>query len=50
MLKKDNLQFYKPDFENSLAAPFIPSGIKAGFPSPAADFIDVSIDLNKHLI
>ena len=25
-------------------------GVRAGFPSPAADFIDVSIDLNKHLI
>ncbi|HEV7380002.1 MAG TPA: translesion error-prone DNA polymerase V autoproteolytic subunit [Dyadobacter sp.] len=25
-------------------------GISAGFPSPAADFIDLSIDLNKELI
>ncbi|MDR2037048.1 MAG: translesion error-prone DNA polymerase V autoproteolytic subunit [Bacteroidales bacterium] len=25
-------------------------GLKAGFPSPAADYIDVAIDLNKELI
>lgn len=25
-------------------------GISAGFPSPALDFSDVTIDLNKHLI
>ncbi len=30
--------------------PFINSAISAGFPSPALDFIDLSIDLNKHLI
>ncbi|NVN95228.1 MAG: translesion error-prone DNA polymerase V autoproteolytic subunit [Bacteroidetes bacterium] len=28
----------------------IPGGISAGFPSPALDFIDLTIDLNKHLI
>lgn len=25
-------------------------GISAGFPSPALDFVDLSIDLNRHLI
>lgn len=33
-----------------LRLPVVTSGISAGFPSPAMDFIDVSIDLNKHLI
>jgi len=33
-------EFYLPYFE----------GLKAGFPSPAADFIDVNIDLVKELI
>ncbi|MFZ4739656.1 MAG: LexA family protein [Bacteroidales bacterium] len=28
----------------------VPGGISAGFPSPALDFIDLTIDLNKHLI
>ena len=30
--------------------PLASSTISAGFPSPASDFIDVNIDLNKHLI
>jgi DNA polymerase V len=33
-----------------LFRPFIDQGISAGFPSPAQDFIDLSIDLNKELI
>lgn len=36
--------------DSSLELPLAMGGIRAGFPSPAADFIDVSIDLNKHLI
>ncbi len=30
--------------------PFVENGISAGFPSPADDFLDLSIDLNKELI
>ncbi len=30
--------------------PLISGGISAGFPSPATDFIDLTIDLNRHLI
>ena len=37
------------DAEASLLRPLL-SGISAGFPSPAADFIDHSIDLNRELI
>jgi DNA polymerase V len=33
-----------------LELPYISSGIRAGFPSPAMDFVDLSIDLNRHLI
>jgi len=36
--------------ETKLDRPFIDQGISAGFPSPAQDFIDLSIDLNKELI
>ena len=39
-----------PNTDTELALPFVESGISAGFPSPALDFVDVSIDLNKHLI
>ncbi len=33
-----------------LELPLIEKGVSAGFPSPAADFLDTAIDLNKHLI
>jgi len=36
--------------ESELVLPVVEGGISAGFPSPAMDFVDVSIDLNKHLI
>ena len=36
--------------EYHLSLPFVSEGISAGFPSPALDFVDLSIDLNKHLI
>jgi DNA polymerase V len=48
MLKK-NLTFFIPDSENSQELPFV-GGIKAGFPSPAADFEDDKISLDKVLV
>lgn len=36
--------------EIELKLPYVDDGISAGFPSPALDFIDLSIDLNKHLV
>lgn len=33
-----------------LLLPLVDNGISAGFPSPADDFLDINIDLNKHLI
>lgn len=47
--KNPKLSFYKPDFESELRIPFIPDGVSAGFPSPAADFMENNIDLNKEL-
>jgi DNA polymerase V len=44
------IDIYSADTETSLALPLVNEGISAGFPSPALDFIDLSIDLNKHLI
>ena len=49
MKKDQKLSFYKPDFESELRIPFIPDGVSAGFPSPAADFMENNIDLNKEL-
>lgn len=45
-----NLDIYSAATDSELSLPLISNGISAGFPSPASDFIDVSIDLNKHLI
>lgn len=45
-----NLYFYLADTTVPLKLPFIASGISAGFPSPADDFIEQSLDLNKYLI
>jgi DNA polymerase V len=44
------LEFYTPDYSTKMELPYIDAGIRAGFPSPADDFIELSIDLNKHLI
>ena len=50
-LHKGNISdIFSADTETELNLPFVDSGISAGFPSPALDFIDWSIDLNKHLI
>jgi DNA polymerase V len=43
------LTFFKPDFESDLRIPYIDFGVSAGFPSPALDFMEKSIDLNKAL-
>ncbi len=43
------LELVTPEMETAAELPVLP-GISAGFPSPAADFMDSSIDLNKTLI
>ncbi|MDR9401704.1 MAG: translesion error-prone DNA polymerase V autoproteolytic subunit [Psychroflexus sp.] len=45
-----NLEIYQPQLRSRLALPFVEQGISAGFPSPADDFLDLSIDLNKEFI
>lgn len=47
--KDQKLTFFQPNFESELRIPFIKEGVSAGFPSPAADFMENSIDLNKEL-
>jgi DNA polymerase V len=45
-----NLELYSALKADHLELPYIESGITAGFPSPAEDFLDTSIDLNRELV
>jgi DNA polymerase V len=47
--KEQKLTFFRPDFESDCKIPYINEGVSAGFPSPAADFMETNIDLNKEL-
>jgi DNA polymerase V len=49
-MAKPKINFFLPDFENQLELPYIASGIKAGFPSPAADFDESKISLDNVLV
>ena len=44
------LDIYSVSTETKLIRPIADQGINAGFPSPAQDFMDLSIDLNKEFI
>ena len=41
---------YGADQKGRLARPFFLSGVSAGFPSPAEDYVDRKLDLNELLI
>lgn len=44
------IDIYSALTDSVLELPYVEEGISAGFPSPALDFVDMSIDLNKHLV
>ena len=44
------LEIYSADTASALVLPFVDGGISAGFPSPADDFLDAAIDLNKEFV
>ncbi|MEN2400733.1 translesion error-prone DNA polymerase V autoproteolytic subunit [Flavobacterium sp. MC2016-06] len=44
------IELYVPDYSSTIEVPFFDVGISAGFPSPADDFIELTIDLNKEFI
>ncbi len=48
--KTKTIEFYSAETSSKLDLPIVENGISAGFPSPADDFLDLSIDLNKELI
>ena len=48
--KTEILEFYTASTETVVELPFIEGDVKAGFPSPAQDFSEISIDLNLELL
>ena len=44
------LDFFTPDFTTQLELPLAGTAIAAGFPSPAEEYLDLALDLNKELI
>lgn len=44
------LEIFRGGFSTPLPLPYADMGIQAGFPSPAQDYIDKSLDFNRELI
>lgn len=48
--KRDILTFYTPDLSSHQEFPVAGGEVKAGFPSPADDFLDAPLDLNREFV
>ncbi len=48
-VKNQNLTFFTPENDSKITIPISRETISAGFPSPANDFLESKIDLNKEL-
>lgn len=46
----DELKIYGADTLSAVGLPFADEGVRAGFPSPAQDYMESSIDLNHDLV
>lgn len=44
------IEIYSSDLRTVLTIPYADGGVMAGFPSPAQDYMDKSLDLNRDLI
>ena len=47
---KPTIRIFRADTTTEISLPFADGGIKCGFPSPAQDYVEESIDLNKEII
>lgn len=43
-------ELFQFESNHSIVLPLFLTPVRAGFPSPAADFVDANLDLNQHLI
>lgn len=50
MNEYNTLSIYSSDVETEAELPLSANGISAGFPSPADDFMDMKLDLNRELV
>jgi DNA polymerase V len=50
MKNKEKLTFYRISRSTTVERPYFEVGVKAGFPSPAEEYEENPIDLNKELI
>lgn len=49
-MEQTKLDVFLSDVSHDMALPYSEEGIRAGFPSPAQDYMTGSIDLNKELV
>lgn len=47
---KKHIEIHEIDISSSLPLQYADEGIKAGFPSPAQDYLEQAIDLNKEIV
>ena len=48
--RQTNIEIFRPDTSTHCALPYADGGIQAGFPSPAQDYINEYIDLNREIV
>ncbi len=48
--EQKNLEFFSPETSTAMDIPLAEFPVSAGFPSPADDYVENTLDLNKHLI
>lgn len=46
----DKLKIFQPEYGHAVVIPLAESSVHAGFPSPADDFLEGSLDLNRLVI
>ena len=45
-----DVRFITSDFSSDMPLPYVDGGVRAGFPSPAQDYLEATMDLNKVLV